>query len=131
MNRKKFTLGSLESPEDVIRLRWNLAPCTLLETLSQIDLPFIVQAENGSKWPYAEQCFDWAQPLLMYHQISGVKVYAQVIDQSNGVPETVDQITFRNPQLFVIPIECQGRTSSVSYKFIITFRLLKGNKAGE
>eukprot|EP00106_Octopus_bimaculoides_P007188 XP_014774630.1 PREDICTED: uncharacterized protein LOC106872233 [Octopus bimaculoides] len=124
MNRKKFTLGLLESPEDVIRLRWNLHPCTLLETLSQVELPFIVQAENSSKWPYAEQCFDWAQPLLMYQQISGVKVYAQMIDQSNGVPETVDQVTFRNPQLFVIPIECQG------WFELLDRRLEEGDRVG-
>ncbi|GAB1599893.1 hypothetical protein Ahia01_000266800 [Argonauta hians] len=108
MNRKKFTLDLLDSSEDVIRLRWNLTPSTLVETLSKLDLPFIVQAEKTRNWPYNDRCFDWCQPLLVYRQTCGVKVYAQVIEETKAESETEEEVILRKPQLLVIPIECQG-----------------------
>ena len=105
LNRKKFTLDTLDSPNRVVRMRWNHDPLTILEILSEIELPLIAQVADTEEISHVDKNFDWRQPLLMYRQQSEVKVYAQLLNNSGSIHEWKFA---ESPQITIVPVDYQG-----------------------
>lgn len=106
LNRKKFTLDTLDSPNRVVRMRWNRDALTILEILSETELPLIAQVADTEEISHVDKHFDWRQPLLMYKQQSEVKVYAQLLNDSGSINAWEFS---ESPQITVIPVDYQGR----------------------